>query len=311
MPIIDLANYSTISAVPRGSVIVLGFFDGVHIGHLSLFEEAKRISNEIDGAPMCVWTFDSKGPRRGLTTTREKCLLLKNYGIDFVIHESFDEIRDLDGDSFFREHIAAAHSPAAVVCGFNFTFGKNAAWSAADLYSFANNNGIYCSVVPEKKLGERTVSSTEIRRLVEVGQIENANALLGHPYSITSVIEHGAEIGRKMGVRTINQRLDPDKVIPGNGVYCCTVEFESDGKQVTYGGICNIGSRPTVNDRPDDVTVETHIFDFDGDVYGSRVTTKLYRKLRDERKFSSIDSLRAQIEQDAIAARELLKEILK
>jgi riboflavin kinase/FMN adenylyltransferase len=100
-------------------------------------------------------------------------------------------------------------------------------------------------------------------------------------------------------------------VVPGNGVYCCTVTFDVSGDSVTYGGICNIGSRPTVNDNVDDVTVETHIFDFDGDIYGSSVTTRLYKKLRDERKFDSIDTLRQQIESDVKTAKLLLKEILK
>lgn len=309
MSIIDLTTQTKISAVPPRAVIVLGFFDGVHIGHVSLFDEAKRLAGELGCAKIGVWTFDSKGPRRGLTTTWEKCLLLKNYGIDFVIYESFDEIRDLDGDSFFGEHIAA-HSPAAVVCGFNFRFGKNAAWSADDLCAFAKNSEIGCSVVPEKKLGERTVSSTVIRRLIESGEIDSANEILGHPYSITAEIEHGAEIGRKMGIRTINQRIPEEKVRPKAGVYCCTVTFDVNGNSTTFGGICNIGSRPTVNDDPKDITVETHIFDFDGNIYGNSVTTRLYRKLRDEQKFDSIDRLRAQIESDFRVAKETLKEIL-
>ncbi len=313
MPIIDLANQTTINAAPKGSIIVLGYFDGVHIGHISLFDEAKRLSNELDNAPICVWTFDSlpKVNSRVLTTTEEKCALLKEYGMDCIILEDFDSLRSLNGETFFREHIAKKHFPAAVVCGFNFTFGKGAQCTALDLCSYAAENNVKCAVVPEKKIGEITVSSTEIRRLIEAGQVDTAEKLLGHPYSITSKIEHGVQIGRKMGVRTINQRLPAGKVAPGNGVYCCTVTFEYGGTQTTHGGICNIGSRPTVNDNTADITVETHIFDFDSDVYGSHVTTKLYRKLRDERKFESIDELRRQIDIDSSIAQELLKEILK
>lgn len=311
MAIIDLNTQAEISTSPPRSVIVMGFFDGVHIGHISLFDEARRLSRKHGCAGIGVWTFDSKGPRRGLTTLEEKCLLLKDHGVDFVIYESFDEIRDLDGESFFREHIALAHSPAAVVCGFNFTFGRGGGCGAEELCRFAKKSDIDCSVVPEKKLREHSVSSTVIRRLIELGETDSANELLGHPYSITASIEHGVQIGRKMGVRTINQRIPEGKVIPAAGVYCCTVTFDDRGKSVTYGGICNIGSRPTVNDNADDITVETHIFDFDGDIYGSNVTTRLYKKLRDERKFDSIDALREQITTDSHEAQKLLKEILK
>lgn len=313
MSIIDFTTNKNITSVPAGSVLVLGYFDGVHIGHSSLIEEALRLSKEHDNAPVCIWTFESlpKVTARLITTKNEKCALLKAQGSSYIIFESFDALRGLDGEEFFSGHIVKNYSPAAVVCGFNFRFGKNAAWTAADLCHFAKQNGVECSVVHEKTIDGKTISSTEIRRLIEIGQVDCANRLLGRAYEITAEIEHGVQIGRKMGVRTINQHIPEGKVVPGNGVYCCTVTFDVAGDSVTYGGICNIGSRPTVNDNVDDVTVETHIFDFDGDIYGNSVTTRLYKKLRDERKFDSIDTLRQQIESDLKTAKLLLKEILK
>lgn len=312
MPIIDLADFTEISTLPKGSVLILGFFDGVHLGHRALIKEAARIASELGGAKICIWTFDSlpRAAKKSLTTTREKCLLFADCGVNFVILESFEQLKATDGDIFFSSYIADKFSPSAVVCGFNFRFGKGASCDANDLNKMAQDKGIICSVVPEQTEDGKTVSSSRIRGLIENGAVDEANRLLGSTYTITSPIEHGVQIGRKMGVRTINQRLPAEKVSPKKGVYCCTVTFEENGKNITYGGVCNIGSRPTVNDNETDVTVETHIFDFDGEIYGKCATIKLYAMLREEKKFSDIDSLKSAIENDVSRAKELLKNIL-
>ena len=316
MPIFNLHNHNEVVAVPAGAVIVLGYFDGVHLGHRALFAEAKRLAasfaTDDAGVPVCVWTFDQlpKVTTNALTTTEERYSLFSECGIDYAIVESFENLKGFDGKEFFDICIASNHSPAAVVCGFNFNFGKGRAYGANELKKMAEEKGIACSVVPEYTENGQTVSSTRIRALIESGNIEEANRLLGSPYSITSVIEHGVKIGRKMGVRTINQRLPLSKVPPIHGVYCCTVTLYKDTSENTYGGICNIGSRPTVNDNKNDVTIETHIFDFDGEVYGKCATVKLYAMLREEKKFDDLDSLKEAIGKDLTKAKELLKNIL-
>ena len=312
MPIIDLADFTEIPSVPEGSVFILGFFDGVHLGHRALIAEAKRIAIKLGGVKICVWTFDSlpKVAAKTLTTTEEKCHLFSKEGVDFIILESFESLKSTDGDVFFSDYLVKTFSPSAVVCGFNFAFGKGASHKSDDLEKLARESGVVCSVVAERAENGKTVSSSRIRELIENGEIEEANRLLGSPYTVSSTIEHGVQIGRKMGVRTINQRLPNGKVSPKKGVYCCTVTFNEDGKNVTYGGVCNIGSRPTVNENEADITVETHIFDFDGEIYGSIVTTSLYHLLREERKFSDLDSLKNAIQEDSARAKELLKNIL-
>ncbi|MBE6617369.1 MAG: riboflavin biosynthesis protein RibF [Ruminococcaceae bacterium] len=313
MPIIDLHTHSDVAALPKGSVIVLGYFDGVHLGHRALFDEAKKLAAER-GVPVCVWTFEKswkdENTANELTANFEKSTLFAECNIDYEIIESFEDLKDIDGATFFEDSIARKHAPSAVVCGFNFTFGKGAACTADDLGKMAESHGIAYRIVPEQRIEGERVSSSRIRRLIKDGCVEEANLLLASPYSITSIIEHGVQIGRKMGIRTINQRLPRGKVQPKNGVYCCSVTLYKNGGENIYGGVCNIGHRPTVNDNQSDVTIETHIFDFDGEIYGKCATVKLYAMLREEIKFDDIDSLRSAIEQDATRAKELLKNIL-
>jgi riboflavin kinase/FMN adenylyltransferase len=305
-----------------GFALALGNFDGVHAAHRELINVTIDAAEKLCKSGKLIHPaafffrvpsgdFISTAQSEHLTTLEEKLCLFRSCGLRYAFIADFPSLRNCDADAFMREVLKDMCAAHAVCCGYNFRFGKNAAWTAADLCHFAKQNGVKCSVVHEKTVDGKTISSTEIRRLIEMGQVDSAARLLGKAYSITAEIEHGVKIGRKMGIRTINQHIPEGKVVPENGVYCCTVTFDVDGKSVTYGGICNIGSRPTVNDNADDVTVETHIFDFDGDIYGSSVTTKLYKKLRNERKFDNIDALRQQIESDVMAAKLLLKEILK
>lgn len=312
MPIIHLSDFTEKDTLPQGTVLILGYFDGVHKGHRALITEAASIAAGLGGRETCAWTFDSmpKAHAKSLTTTEEKCRLFAECGVDYVILEDFESLKSLGGRDFFTRCIADKFAPAAVVCGFNFTFGNGASCTAEDLCKMAESRNILCSVVEEQSENGEVISSSRIRRLIESGRVKDANLLIESPYSITSVIEHGVQIGRKMGVRTINQRLPKEKVHPKNGVYCCSVTFEENGKENIYGGVCNIGHRPTVNDNQSDVTIETHIFDFDGEIYGKCATVKLYEMLREEKKFADIDSLRSAIEQDVTRAKELLKNIL-
>lgn len=295
------------SSVLYGAIFLLGYFDGVHLGHRALIDEAKTLADPK--RPIVIRTFDSLPKSSAdagvLTTNEEKCKIFASLGVDAVIFDSFDELKSLSGEEFFLRHIAA-HSPYAVVCGFNFRFGRFASCASSDLADFAEKNGIICRTVDEFVLEEQTVSSTVIRGMISSGDIIGANKLLGHPYSITSEVIHGKELGRTIGHPTINQRFPVGKVIPPNGVYSCTAEFTIDGKKQIRGGVCNIGSRPTVNDDESDVTVETYIFDFSGDLYGSYVKISFTEYIRPEKKFTSIEELSHQIETDEKNARKSL-----
>lgn len=294
-------------------VLLLGYFDGVHLGHQVLIRRAADIARERGSADteVGVWTFRSLPIKKGgvLTDNDEKCALLKSHGVNFVTFADFNELRAMDGEDFFNREIADRYSPMAVVCGYNYRFGRNAASDASDLSEFAAKRGILCEIVPDFTLDGQTVSSTAIRAQISAGEMEKAAALLGRNYSITSTVLHGHEIGRTIGHPTINQRIPENRAVPPHGVYACSAEFPDriSGKSVLRGGVCNIGSRPTVNSDESDVTLETYIFDYSGDLYGADVKIEFLSRIRGERKFDDVDALKRQIDRDSAAALEICK----
>ncbi len=308
MKIIDLKNFIEVECIPQGSVIAFGLFDGVHIGHRALIDTAKRLA---EGSPTAVWTFEAMPKLESgsvLTTNSEKCDLLADCGADYVIFEDFDRVRELAGRDFFKNLICKKYSPSAVVCGFNFRFGKSAAHDAADLSAYAAEHGVHCTVVPEVKIDGITVSSSAIREKLRAGDMLGAAEVLGRPYSVTAAVCSGRRIGRTVGRPTANLRFEGGKLIPPYGVYSCTVDFEDDGRTVRKFGVCNIGARPTVNSDTSDITLETYIFDHAGELYGKKITVSLVELLRCERKFDSIAELTRQISKDEEKARKSLAE---
>jgi len=291
------------NTVPESAVILLGCFDGVHLGHLALLKEAQRLADNRH--PIAVWVI-GKSSHDCLTTPEEKCRIFAENGAHVLVTEEFEEIRNMTGGEFFGSHILS-HHPYAVVCGFNFRFGAKASSDAGDLRAMAEKNGIRCSVVPPMTVNGITVSSTAIRNAVHEGDLPTASLLLGRNLSYTSTIVHGKQLGRTISHPTVNQRIPKGKISPPYGVYSCYAVFEKDGITITKGGVCNIGSRPTVNDDTGDVTLETYLFDFSGDLYGVTVTTYLVEMLRKEQRFDSLDALKQQIERDEETARASLR----
>jgi len=311
MQIINCASGETVSAVPEcsvlsgGAVFLLGYFDGVHLGHRALIDRAVKCAGGT--SPVAAWMFEHLPKGDVLTDNAEKCALLGEYGVDYAVFEEFDFLKDLDGRTFFDDVIVRQYHPSAVVCGYNFRFGRRAAWTSDDLCRFAEEAGIACEVVPHVEKDGCPVSSTAIRSMVSAGRTDEAAELLGRPYSVTLPVVHGHRIGRTIGHPTINQIIPPGRISPSRGVYSCTVEFtDKDGVHCLRGGVCNIGSRPTVNRDTADVTLETYIFDYSGDLYDLSVRTCFFEKLRGETKFSSVEELAEQIARDGERARESL-----
>lgn len=297
--------------VPCGAVFLFGSFDGVHTGHRSLLHAAAQLAD--NGRDVVVWTVEdvpkSSAKTGFLTTADEKLALLGHNGAQYVMIENFSDVRSLSGESFFFDRIAAQFKPYAVVCGKNFRFGKHAQCTADDLARFAEQAGIRCTVLDLLEKDSVPVSSTLIRERILDGDVKSAASLLGYPYSVTSPILHGKALGRTIGCPTVNQRLPKEKIMPARGVYACTVSYEKNGTAVTRMGVCNIGSRPTVNMDESDITLETYILDFSDDLYGVTVTTRLYSRIRPEQSFSDIGALSEQIRKDAAAARQLLADV--
>lgn len=301
MHIINCSSGETVSAASlssiSGAVFLLGYFDGVHRGHRALIDCAAGLA---EGKAVAAWMFEHLPKGDILTDNAEKCALLHSYGVDYAVFEDFDSLKDLDGRTFFDDVIFRRYHPSALVCGFNFRFGRRAAWSADDLCRFAEESGIVCEIVPHFTMDGIPVSSTAIRTLIAQGHVDKAAELLGRPYSLTLPVMHGHQIGRTIGHPTINQIIPHGRLSPSRGVYSCIVEFtDRDGTPQIRGGVCNIGSRPTVNRDENDVTLETYIFDYSGDLYDLPVRTNFCEKLRDERKFASVEELAEQIARDS------------
>ena len=294
-------------------VIALGFFDGVHRGHGALLrraaEEARR-----RGCTPAVFTFD-RPPKEVITgipcplinSPEDRSDLVKRlYGIDEMLMVPFDdEMRTTPWDRFVTDILVGRYGAVHLVAGHDHHFGYKNQGSPELLREKCAELGLGCDIIPAVTLDGVTVSSTHIRKLLEEGGVETARAFLGHPHVLTQTVGHGRRLGRTIGVPTANLVAPPHVLLPKRGVYAAKVTLP-DGR--AFGGVTNVGVRPTVN-HGQDVTVEPWILDFDGDLYGQKLRVEFFRRLREERKFDSLEALRAQIQCDALRTREAYPEM--
>lgn len=288
------------------TIISIGNFDGVHIGHRLLIKTlaSQSAEKQLDGI---VFTFAqnpknllTSGEVKYLTGTEDKMRFLSEYGAKNIYFADFAEIGGLSPEEFTDNILVKKFNADTVICGYDFRFGKGRAGSAEDLERLLGRHGIKCIITPAVYYEGQPVSSTEIRRLLSEGDVEKAEALLGRPYCFTLPVIHGRQIGRSLGFPTINQVFPEYRVIPAYGVYA--VVCEANGN--TYNGIANIGIRPTVSKSGDSPVCETHLFGFSGDLYNHAVRVSLKKRLRQEIKFNSLDQLKEQIKTDMQAAEE-------
>ncbi len=285
------------------SVLCLGNFDGVHIGHSALIEKTveKRDGLGILGGAWCFQQppadFLLSAPQRRLTTLDEKLELFAQKGLDITVLADFEALRSTPPDVFVKDILIERCSCQAAVCGFNFRFGKNGAGRPADLVGFAHGSFTVDPVV----LDGTAVSSTKIRELLINGDAERAARMLGAPYSLAGEIGHGRALGKKLGMPTINLAFDSGKLIPRLGVYASKVTL--DGQE--YISVSNVGRNPTVGGN--EIRCETHIIDFDREIYGQSVKVSLYSHLRDENRFDSTDALVAAVMNDIESTRKYFK----
>lgn len=299
---ISLADRTPTNA-PRASVVCLGNFDGVHIGHRALFETARsiraRLGKEVSCAVLCFRSpsTDFLSPSRPahLSTLEQKLELFSEAGMDCAFLLDFPSIRHLSPDEFAEEILRDACRAAAVVCGFNYRFGAGGRGTPEDLKRLPN---VEVAVQNEITVDGKTVSSTRIRALLSEGNAAEAARLLSRPYSIRTEVLHGKSLGKSWGFPTINQSFPKNMLVPRHGVY--VTDCEIDGKH--YRGITNVGTRPTV-DTDAAVNCETHVLDFSENIYGSLVTVSFLEYLRPEQKFETENELREQIRKDVQAAR--------
>lgn len=308
MTVTDLRSGKETTISENDKIIcAIGNFDGVHIGHKELLD---RVCAESDKyTKRAVWTFKEHPYicRNGygakiLTSLDEKAELFRKNGIDIMITEDFSSVSNMPYDKFASDILYKKCGIRAIVCGYNFKFGKDAKGNAASLSDIFSKLGARTIIIPKKTIDGIDISSTKIRELVSSGDIETANRLLGRPFSISLPVVNGNHIGRTIDFPTMNMTFNNNSEIPRNGVYACKCKI--DGKY--YNAIANIGTRPTVSNTGN-VNCETHIIGYSGDLYGKTITVEFYKFLRSEVKFKDLPSLKAQISIDKISAEKYLK----
>ncbi len=288
------------------TIYALGFFDGVHLGHQALLAACRHLA-KTHGCKAGAVTFTThpdglvagKAPAL-LNTNEDKTRLLCGYGMEAVLTLPFDkQLMTTPWADFLQQLIA--DGAAGFVCGDDFRFGANGSGTAQKLAAFCKEKGLPYAVVPEQLMDGERISSSRIRQLLENGQLEQANHLLGHPHFLTAVVQAGKQLGRTIGVPTANLVFPEGLIIPKFGVYATKVV--TDGKE--YLAVTNIGTRPTV--AGEGITVEAHLLDFAGDLYGKEITVIFYEFLRPEQKFADLDALKTQIAADVAQVRGILK----
>ena len=287
-------------------IYALGFFDGVHLGHQALLKQCRALADQ-NGCKAGVVTFTSHpdGLVLGqtpalLNTSSDRARLLYAYGVDAVKEIPFDrELMTTHWSAFLNSLVAIG--AAGFVCGDDFRFGAGGLGTAKKLAAYCNKRNLPYAIVPEQVMDGERISSTRIRTLLEQGQLEAANRLLGHPHILTGKVLPGKQLGRTIGIPTANLTFPAGVIVPKFGVYACNVGFDGNA----YTAVTNIGTRPTVNGEG--ITAEVHILDFDGDLYGKEITIAFCNFLRPEQKFANLDELKAQIAEDIAQAQMLQK----
>lgn len=288
------------------TIYALGFFDGVHLGHLALLERCRSMADDL-GCNAGVVTFlghpdalvHGQAPTL-INTPQDRKKLLRQFHIDTAQELPFDKaLMEMPWQDFFAM-LVTWYGAAGLVCGSDFRFGRRGEGTAEKLRNACQAAGIPCAVVPEQTLDGVRISSTHIRNLLEQGDIRQANRFLGHPHILSGTVIRGKQLGRTIGIPTANLAYPEGLAKLPFGVYACTATV--DGQR--YRAVTNIGTRPTVSGTS--VTVEPWLLDFSGDLYGQTLILEFYDFLRPEKKFDSLQELAAQIRQDAVITQKVI-----
>jgi riboflavin kinase/FMN adenylyltransferase len=293
---------------PRGSVVCIGAFDGVHRGHQAVLQCVRERAAALDAAAIAI-TFepvpreffarDAGLPR--LAAAGEKVSLLFAAGMQDVLSLRFNaKLAAMDATDFVQRVLRERVNAREIWVGAGFRFGHKRAGDLPLLQDIGRQAGFAANEVPPFKLAGERVSSTRIRTLLAQGDFDAAAALLGRRFCIGGHVVHGQQLGRKLGYPTANLRLGR-RLAPVNGIFAVRVHGVS--AQV-HAGVASLGVRPTVNGK--EPLLEAHLFDFDGDLYGRRLEVEFVAKLRDEEKFPDLDTMVRQIDLDAASARRIL-----
>ena len=295
----------------NNAVITIGSFDGVHLGHQQIIKQIQQLATEVNGETVVI-TFDPH-PRLFLNphddtmklvnTLPEKLALLEQSGIDHVVVVPFNKaFASQTPDEYISSFLVKHFTPKVIAIGYDHRFGKKRAGNFDYLKKFEGSYGYQLVEISRQDLQQITISSSNIRRAVAAGNIKHANELLGAPFKLSGQVVRGEQLGQTIGFPTANININYKyKLMPPEGVYAVNVQHE--GKR--YQGMMSIGNRPTVDSNLPQ-SIEVNIFDFDADIYNQNIKIEVISYLRNNQKFSNLDSLRKQLEQDKIDALALL-----
>ena len=284
------------------TAVALGCFDGVHLAHRKVIQGVLDCREE--GLTPAMFTFAdyaNKGIIKRIYTQKEKLHELENLGIELVYCVPFPEVCLMSASVFVTDVLKASLNAKKVFCGFNYKFGRGGNSDVAVLKYLCEKEGIEVVVVDEIAIDGITVSSTEIRRLLDEGDVQTAGKMLTKPFALFGEVVHGNALGRKMGIPTINVGTDATKLLPKFGVYAANV-YISDSTTPLKAAL-NIGMKPTVGSE--EPTVEAFIIDEAGDYYGKQVKVELIDYIREEKKFATLQDLQCAIESDIEKIRKI------
>ncbi|MCU0322464.1 MAG: bifunctional riboflavin kinase/FAD synthetase [Chitinophagaceae bacterium] len=299
------------------AVVTIGTFDGVHLGHKAIIDQLKRTAQEIGGETVII-TFDPHprtiissvpGDLKLLTLIHEKARLLNEAGIDHLVVVPFNTAFAMQcADDYIRAFLFEKFKPHTIIIGYDHRFGKGRNGDFTMLEAYGRELGFTVDEIEGQNVAEVVVSSTKVRNALLESNIEKANAYLGYPYFFSGKVIAGNQLGRTIGFPTANLQIAAaEKLIPGNGVYAVTAILNKNNVFSTYKGMMNIGFRPTVDGKRR--MIEVNLLEFSDDIYECSLEVHVHAFIRGEVKFDGIEALKAQLQKDAVVARELLTTI--
>ena len=303
--ITDITTFTT----QQPTVLTIGTFDGVHLGHQKIVERVVTTARQ-EGLLATVFTFFPH-PRmvvqhdKGLKlihTSEEKKQLLQQLGVDLLVVQPFNEaFAQLTAEEFVSTILVEHLNVKKVIIGYDHRFGRNRTANIDDMRLFGEKYGFAVEEISVQEVDEVSVSSTKIREALNKGDVTTAEHYLGTPYSLTGRVVHGLKLGRTLGYPTANIQVTEDyKLIPKDGVYA--VYSYISGRKVY--GMMSIGKNPTIEGKG--ASIEVYFFDFNGDLYDQKLTIEFVQYLREEQKFATIDLLKKQLQDDETAARKAI-----